>query len=247
MYDAQPARGSETNWNGGLLSLATAQPLNSVPTDIVVSKGIGKIVVVVNAGSDFDGEITVTGESIDRDTGASTPADTDTLTVDALTTDSTANDSNGNAKHAFTSAYITSKWFTGSVTLSTTDLTLTDVDVYHCSFEQMDDQSSLTINTFDCSLYTTGAAAEFDAYLFDLQVTGDKCDVSLQAELHIGADGETALVNKYWRLRKGNIAASLDGATDGLWVDVHYSNTPAQIEDVTLKVWVTKAQLITRN
>ena len=247
MYDAQPERASETNWNGAFLSLATGQPLDSVPTDIVVTKGIGKIVIVVNAGGDFAGEITVTGETIDRDTGASTPGDTDTITVDTLTTDNSSTDSNGNTKHEIIDAYITSKWFTGTVTLSTTNLTLTDVDVYHCSFEQVNDQPSLILNTFDINLFTTGTAAELDAYLFDLHVTGDKCLIELEAELHLGADGETAIANKYWRLRKGNVNETLDGTTDGFWVDMHYSNTPSQIEDVTAKVWLTCSQELTLN
>ena len=243
-YDAEPSRASEGNIHGGLLSLAVGQPLNAVPTDLPVTKGIGKVVIVINAGSDLAGEITVTGETIDRNTGASTPADTDVITVDALTTDDSDTDSNSNVRHAFTGAYITSKWFTGSVTLSTTNLTLTDVDVYHCSFEQFNDLSNLILNTFDVNMITTNVAAEFDAYLYALKVTGDKCNVSRQASLNVGADGETAIQNKYWRLRKGNIAKVLDGATDGIWVDIHYSNSPAYVEDVTLKIWASKLQTI---
>lgn len=240
MYDPAPSRGSESNLHGGLLMLATGQPLNSVPTDIVVSKGIGKLMVVINAGSDVSGEITVTGESINRETGASTPADTDTLTVDALTTDNSDTDTNGNTRHAFTGAYVTSKWFTGSVTLSTTNLTLTDVDVYHVSFEQCNDSPNITIETFDANIYTTNVAAEFDAYLYSLEVTGDKCDITREASLNVGADGETAIANRYWRLRRGNINKALDGTTDGLWADVHYSNSPAYVEDVNIKVWLSK-------
>jgi hypothetical protein len=236
-YDAEPARGSESNIHGGLLSLATGQPLDSVPTDIVVTKGIGKVMVVINAGGDVTGDITVTGESIDRETGASTPADTDTLTVDALSTDNSDTDSNGNTRHSFTGAYITSKWFTGTVTLSTADLTLTDVDVYHVSFEQFNDHPAFTLRTFDANIFTTNVAAEFDAYLYSLEVTGDKCDITREASLNVGADGETAIANKYWRLRRGNIDTALVGTTDGIWIDVHYSNSPAYVEDVTIKVW----------
>jgi hypothetical protein len=244
-FDAVPSRATESNVHGSLLSLATAQPLDTVPTDITVSKGIGKIMVVINAGSDIAGAITVTGESIDRDTGASTPADTDTITIDALTTDSTTTDSNGNTVHAFSGAYITSKWFTGSVTLSTTDLTLTDVDVYHISFEQVNDQSNLTLDTFDANIYTTNIAAEFDAYLYAITVSGNKCTLTNEAALHVGADGETAIANKYWRLRRGAIAKSIDGESDGFWFDIHYSNSPVYVEDVTVKVWITKTQSLT--
>jgi hypothetical protein len=244
-YDAEPARGSETNLHGGLLSLATGQALDSTPTNIVVTKGIGKLLVVINAGGDVSGSITVTGTSVDRDDGSTTPADTDTLTVDALTTDNSDTDTNGNTRHAFTGAYITSKWFHGTVTLSTADLTLTDVDVYHVSFEQFNDQSNLTLTTFDVNLFTTNVNAEFDGYLYCLEVTGDKADISRTASLNVGADGFTALANKYERLRRGNLAKALDGTTDGIWVDIHYSNSPAYIEDVTVKVWAKKTQSIT--
>ena len=243
MYDAEPARGSETNWHGGLLGLATGQPLDSVPTDVVVTKGIGKILIVVNAGSDLAGDITITGTTVDRETGATTPADTDTITIDALTTDGTTTDSNGNTVHAFTGAYIGAKWFYGTVTLSTANLTLTDVDAYHVSFEQNNDNDNMTLNTFDANLFTTNVNAEFDAYLFGIRVTDDKCDLVLGSELHVGADGMTAIANKYERLRRGNINEPFDGTTDGWWVDVHYSNSPAYVEDVTITVWATKAQV----
>jgi len=239
-YDAEPARTSVTNVHGGLLSLTTAQPLDSVPTNIVVSKGTGKLLIVVNAGSDLAGDITVTGTSVNRNTGATTGADTDTITVDALTTDNSTTDSNGNVKYSFTGAYITSKWFTGSVTLSTTDLTLTDVDVYQVSFDQFNDTSNVVLNTVDFTMRTTNVAAEFDAYLYSLEVTGDKCDISLQAELHVGADGETAIADRDWRLRRGVINKSLDGATDGFWLDIFYSNSPAYVENVAGEIWATR-------
>jgi hypothetical protein len=245
LYDSEPARSSEDNWNGAFLSLATAQPLDSVPTDIVVTKGIGKVLVVVNAGSDLVGEITITGDTIDRETGAKTVGDTDTLTIDALTTDNSTTDSNTNAVHKFVGAYVSSKWFTGTVTLSTVDLTLTDVDVFHISYEQFNDQPGITIRTLDANLITTNVNAEFDCYLFTIHVTGDKCDIHNEAGFHVGADGETALANKYWRLRQGNIDDPIDGTTDGFWIEIHYSNTPAYVEDVTIKLWATQAQSIT--
>ena len=244
-YDAEPARGSETNIHGALLALATGQPLDTGPTIIPATKGIGKVLISVNAGSDISGSITITGESIDRDTGASTPADTDIVAVDALTIDGSTTDGNGNTVHSFTGAYISSKWFTGSVTISTADLTLTDVDVYHISFEQFNDQPSITIETFDVNMLTTNVNAEFDAYLYGLHTTGSKCDIENHADLHVGTNGEAALANKYWRLRRGNINESIDGTTDGIWVDIHYSNSPAYVEDVTMKVWATQSQPLT--
>lgn len=240
MYDAEPARGSETSLDGAFIKIADAQPLNSVPTDLVVSKGTGKMVIVINAGSDLVGDITVTGTSVDRNTGATTGSDTDIITVDSLTTDNSDTDTNGNTRHAFVGAYITSKWFTGTVTLSTADLTLTDVDIYHISFEQFDDTANIILDTFDANILTTNVNAEFDAYLYSIMVTGDKATIAREASLNVGADGETALANRYWRLRRGNIDKSLDGTTDGTWIDVHYANSPAYVEDVSIKVWATE-------
>ena len=240
MYDAEPARGSETNWNGAFQSLITSQALDTSPTDITVSKGTGKFVTIINAGSVVTGTINVYGDSVNRDTGAITSADTDALTIDTLSTNSSTTDANSNVVHMYEDAYITSKWFTGTVVLSTPDLTLTDVDVYHVSFEQMNDKPNLTLNTFDASLFTSNVNAEFDAYLFTLHVTGDKCEIHNEGGLHVGNVGLPALASKYWRLRQGSINDAIDGTTDGLWVDVHYSNSPSYVEDVTVKVWLTQ-------
>ena len=154
------------------------------------------------------------------------------------------NDANGNVIHEFVGAYISSKWFTGTVTLSTVDLTLTDVDVYHISFEQVNDSRDLKLRTFDANIFTTNVAAEFDAYLYTVHVTNDKCNIDRESELHVGADGETAIANKYWRLRRGLIDEFIDGTTDGFWVDVHYANSPVYVEDVTVSVWLTKTLIV---
>lgn len=247
VFISTPLRDTEGNIHGGLVILATGQPLD-VPTDLVVSKGTGKLVIVVNAGSDLAGDITITGTSVDRDTGVTTPADTDTITVDALTTDGSSTGGKGGAIaiHDLTGAYISSKWFTGTVTLSTADLTLTDVDVYHCSFEQFNDKPNITLDTFDANIFTLHASAEFDAYLYTIEVTDDKCDISVCADLHVGTDGETALVNKHWRLRRGGLGKELDGTTDGVWVESWYLNTPVYLENVTIKVWAEQETRLTR-
>jgi len=245
MYDAEPARSSETQWNGGIEELAMAQTLGT-SDNINITNGIGKIVVIINASTDSTGTITVTGDTIDRNTGVVTIADTDTVTISGNSTDNSSTDSNGNIIHSFIDGYITNKWFTGSIVLSTTDVTLTDVDVYHISFEQFNDQTDITLNTFDANIYTTSVNAEFDAYLFTLHKdAGSKFHIDKESELHVGADGETAIANRHFRLRKGNINEPLDGTTDGFWVDAHYSNSPAYVEDVTLKVWATKPQTLT--
>ena len=235
-YDAEPARASETNLHGGLLSLGTGDGLDS-GTPINITKGTGKILIVVNAGGDFDGGLTITGTSVDRETGATTGSDTDDIVVDALSTDTSDTDGNGNDRHAFSGAYISSKWFTGAVQITTADLTLTDVDTYHVSFEQFNDNPSYTIQTFDMNVLTAHVNAEIDAYLYSLVVTGSKCVIAREASLNVGTDGEPAIANQYWRLRRGNIGKVMNGSKDGIWVDVFYSNSPAYVEDATIKVW----------
>ena len=245
MFDAVPERDSESNWNGALLLLEEADTLAN-GDDITTEKGTGKVLVVVIASNDAVGDITVTGDTVDRNTGVVSLGDTDTLTLAGNSTDNTTTDSNGNLVHKFVGAYITSKWFTGEIVLSTTEVDLTDVDVYHVSFEQFNDQPNITIDTLDANIFTTNANAEFDAYLFDLHITtGDKCDVENHAELHVGADGETAIEDVYWRLRQSNINEVLDGTTDGVWVDVHYGGFPSSTEDVTIKIWATCSQALT--
>lgn len=236
-YDAQPARASESNVHGGILSLDTASPLDPTPTNIVVSQGSGKLFIVVNAGSDLVGSVTFTGTTIDRDTGVTTPSDTDVVTINGLTTDTSTTDTNGNVVHGFSNAYMTSKWFTGSVTLSTSDVTLTDVDTYHCSFEQFNDTHNIELDTFDINVLATHVNAELDAYLYSVVNNSGILAITNEAELHLGSGGITAVANKYYRLRRSNIAKDLDCSSDGIFVDANYSNSPAYIEDITMKVW----------
>ena len=231
------ARGLEANMHGGLLALDTASALDADPTDITFTTGLGKLMVVVNAGSDLAGDITITGTTVDRETGAETDDDTDTLTVDALTTDDSTTDGEGVVLHAFTGAYISSKWFKGAITLSTTNLTLTDVDTYHVSFEQFNDRPRFTLDTLDVNGYANSSSAWLVCHLYALEVTGDKCNIAVQADIELPAADVTA--DKYYRLRRGNLGKVLNGTTDGIWVDLVLGRTlvPGDWEDVTLKVW----------
>ena len=242
-YDAIPARGTDSNYHGGLLKLDDAASLNSGAPFVMTTKGVGKIVLVVNdgGGDDMVGDITATGTAVDRNTGVHTGGQTSVMTLTGVTTDNSSVDANGNVVHEFVKAYITDKWFYGVVTLTTADVTLTDLDTYHISFEQVNDSPNLVINTIDANLFCTNASMQFDAYLYTVHVTGDEANVDTEGELHVGPIGSTAaLANKYFRARQGNIDEALDGTTDGFWVDVHHTGTPLGIEDVTISVWLTK-------
>jgi hypothetical protein len=231
-YNAEVGKATEQNIHGGLLSLSTLDILDS-GNNINVTTGVGKLMFVLNAGSDVTGTITVTGTSVDRETGAETASDTDDIVVDALTTDGSGTDANGNGVHAFTGAYITSKWFKGAVVVSTADTTFTDVDTYHCSFEQVDDTPQFVLDTFDINVKAITGSDTLDAYLYALAVTGSKVDITREADLNSGA----TTAAKYYRLRRGNIGKALSGTTDGFFVDV-FAATPNRFEDLTMKVWV---------
>lgn len=232
-YTPIVGKGTTQEIHGGLELLGAAgAPLDS-GTDIVRTTGIGKLFFVVNAGSDLVGTITVTGTSVDRDTGVETPSDTEDLPVDGLTTDGSDTDSNGHARYEFTDAYITTKWFTGSVTVSTTDLTLTDVDMYHSSFEQFNHNGDYIVDAFDINLLTVGATAELDAYLYEVDIVGDKMHLSRIASLNSGATTDGLV----YRLRKGNIGRALHGSTDGIFVNA-WTSGAGKIEEFNTKVWV---------
>lgn len=222
--------------HGGFLSISTANALDSVPTNITDTVGLGKIVVSVIAGSDVSGSITVTGTSVDRNTGAETASDTDVLTVDAVTTDGSDTDASGNNRYSFTGAYMTSKWFLGSVTLSTADLTLTDVDVYQIAFEQNNDNTDWDVQTFDMTALSTNASAWLYAYLYTVEPTGDKVNITRLASLELPAAKVNA--NLPYRLRRGNLATTLDGSTDGVFINVFPGPLASTYwEDMTIKVW----------
>ena len=240
LYNYVDVKERQTEWNlhGGLSSLATAQPLDSTPTDLPVTAGIGKLLIVINAGSDFAGEITVTGTSVDRNTGAETALDTETITVDALTTDGSDTDAAGNTRHSFTGAYITSKWFKGSVTLSTSDLTLTDVDIYQVTFEQLNDSPGAEITTLDVRAVATNSSAWMYGYLYSLEVTGDKCDITREVSIELPAADVSA--NKFYSLRRSALGLSIDGTTDGFWMDFFPGPMNQNYwEDVNIKLWGT--------
>lgn len=231
------ARFTAENIHGAFQLLTFGQPLNS-GSPINILKGTGKIWVGVLAGSDLNGSITVTGTSVDRETGATTPADTEVITLAGLTTDASGVDAQGNAVWDYQDAYITSKWFTGACVISTADVTLTDVDVGHVSFEQFNDQPKVQLETFDVNLFTTNSNAWFYGYLYTVEVTGARVNVARVSDLIIASGG--AIANMYWRLREGNLDIELDGSSDGIFCQLYFGPSPQQyFEDITVKVWAS--------
>ena len=242
MFLDKNQRSEDVQFCGGIDSLVTADTISSGTPIVLGAKGPGKLFIVANAGTDTEGFITATGTSVNRNTGVETGSDTDVIKISGLTTDSGSTDADGNDIHGFSNASITSKWFTGAVTLSTTDVNLSDVDVWHVSFEQLNDQQFLELQTLDANLLTTNANAEFHAHLYTIKVKDGTCTITNVASLEI--DGGDGLANKFWRLRRGNLGLSLDGRSDGFWVDVYMGPIASTyISDLGLKVWYKGSEM----
>jgi hypothetical protein len=218
--------------------------LNSV-TPIVGNGGVSKVMAVVLAGTDLVGNITITGTSIDRNTGVETPADTEIMAINGLSVNNSTVDANGNNVYSYTGGYLSSKWWKGTLTFSTTDLDLTEIRFAQLSFEQFNDSPGITLNSLDATYITTNVNAQMDCYLYTVKVTGDKVDVSMVAELH----HETGLfANNSYRRRKGNLADLLNGTTDGIFIDLYLNplNQP-YFNSFSCKLWATKEETINVN
>ena len=214
--------------------------LNSGQT-ITDTIGISKILFVVLAGTDLSGNITITGTSVDRDTGVETGSDTDVVSIDGLSTHSTATDANGNHIHGLTNGYISSKWFKGALTLSTTEVDLTDIEIHQVAFEQFNDCPDITVETIDLTYKITNTAAALDCYLYAVEVTGSIVSIELLATLtHVAGQS----VN-FYRKRIGNIGKSLDGTTDCIFVDLFLLPTNlTYFASFTSKVWGLESETI---
>ena len=237
------ARDAEENIHGDLHLVASGHDLSAGALTLTAGAdfGLGKLVIVVNAGTDFDGAIDVLGTQVDRDTGTRTVSQTDSITVDTLTTDtSTADDGNGVTIHNLVNAYITSDWYTAesaNIVISSSDTTITDIDVYHCSFEQFNDAEQITITTVDTNLFALAAAGTMSLYVYAVEVTGDKVDIQPFVSF---MEGNTyfAAEEYYREPRRGNLNKVLSGTTDGFFISAKFGGIN-KFADIYIKVWAT--------
>jgi len=239
MYIEKLQTNTEQAMHGGIDLLDSAASVSSgVPFD-VADKMPGKLLFVVNAGSDLDGTLTVTGTSVDRDTGVETGSDTDNIPITAVSTDGSDTDAEGNNRYSFTDAYITSKWYTGTaIQLTTTDLNLSDFDIYHVSFEQFNDSPQpVTLETFDMNVQVTNATAWIYAYLYTLTVTGSKASLTRIASLEL--DQADSIANTFARLRRGNLDTEIHCQTDGIFTNLFAGPTATFIQNVSMKIWAS--------
>ena len=240
-YDAQPARASATNLHGGLVQIVSGGALNSGAPQ-AISNGLGKIFLMPTAGTDLVGDILVTGTKIDRSTGVATPGFVETVSINWATAavDSSFTDANGNTVWQLTNGVLTTNWFLGAVTLSTVapaDVNISALDVYGIAFEQLNDTPLNVLNTFDINLLCSNTLGRFDAYLYSVivnSITG-RATVINEADLALGVP---PTASRYYRLRDSSLDVNLNGATDGVFAQLHYPSSPARIEDVTCKIWL---------
>lgn len=234
MFVEKNQRNLDENVWGFFNNLSLANALDSV-NPINDTAGCHRILLVINAGSDLSGTITITGNTRDRtDTTSLTVADTEDIVISALTTDNTSLDSNGNTIHEYDNVYMTDKWFEGAIVISTTDVTLTDVDVFGCLYHQFDSYKLITLNTLDFTGKCTNTAAWFNSHFYVITSNGSKAyDINDVAPHEITAAISDA--NEGYRRRKV-INQLIDGnAGDGVWLEIFFGPAAsAYWEDVSI-------------
>jgi hypothetical protein len=230
-------RNLQYNLHGLLENVVTAGAVSSGSPQ-AATVGLGKIIVVVNAGADTAGTLTVTGTSVDRASGSETGSDTDALTIAGTTTDGTDTDAAGNTRWSMSNAYITSKWFTGVLSLSTTDVDLSDIDVYLVAFEQFNDNPETEIDTVDITAYANNTAAWLYGYLYKLTVSGDTCTVVRQTGADVAWAASKVAATGSFRFRRGGLDLTNDGTTDGMWYELHLGPLANNYwENINHKIW----------
>lgn len=192
-------------------------------TPINYSVGCHRILIVVNAGTDLAGTLTITGTTIDRnDSNNTTPGDTEDIVISGLTTNASTTDAEGNAIHSYTTVYMSDNWFQGAITITTTDLTLTDVDTFGVLYHQFDSFKQTTIHTLDFTGQATNANAWFYAYLYFItrQDGAKTYDITKKANLDIPQ--ATTIANEGYRRRKCicELIDCYDG--DGVWLEIYF-------------------------
>ena len=236
-YDAEPARASVTNLHGGLSSIATGGVLNST-TPLVIDNGLGKLFFMPQTLIDGVGVVTITGTKVDRVTGVETAGFSETVSINwtAAAIDSSTTDAQGNPVYQLQDGFMTAEWYKGTVTITTTNVSFTNIDSYSIGFEQLNDSPLNELDTFDINFFVASASARFDAYLYSVIVAADgRATITMEIDLHLGTP---PFANRYYRLRKSTTGIVLDGATDGIFCQLHYASSPSWIEDATVKLWL---------
>lgn len=236
-YSEEPAKNAVENVHGSLVSIVGPTVLNS-GSPINGTNGISKIMISVGTVT-TGGTITVTGDTVNRNTGAVTVADTDVITVSTATTDSSSTDANGIDVWNFTGGYVTSKWFKDGFTISTATANLSNVEVYQLTFEQFDDKSNVIVDSIDANFKLTNVNGSFSGHFYKVDVTGSRVDILQIASQVWDAGGTNPFpsANRFYRLRNGNLNTPINGTTDGIFVTMAWLGAAPYFNDVGLKIW----------
>ena len=209
---------------GGLDSVVLGVGLDS-GSPINTAVGCGKVMFVLNAGTDTTGTITITGDTRDRNTGEITLGDTEVLTIAGLSTDTSDNDANGNIRHAIVGGYLTSKWFQGPIAVTTAaggagGVILSDVDIYLCAFYQFGNGeiAEVIVDGMDITGYTSSTSGWIDAHFYSVEVVAGRAAVTRMASADFTVAQTTALQKH--RGKVSGIAKTLVPETDGIFLDV---------------------------
>ena len=220
MYVDKATRGKKISQFGGMEKIIDAGAV-STGSPQAGTNGCGKLLFVVNAGSDMVGDITITGDTVDRNTGAITSSDTEVVTLSGVTTDTSDTDAAGNVRHGLEHAYVTSKWFQGAFSVSTTETNVSDFDVWNVAFHQFGDTpTGVELDTIDFTAIATNTTAWLYAYIYSVEQTNGTCDITREGSIELPASGIVAADLNH-RRKIGGIAKALDPSQDGIWFEIH--------------------------
>ena len=239
-FDAAPTKATVQNVHGALLAIAnqSGTTLDNV-TPITGNGGQSKL--MINVGDvTTGGTITITGDTINRDTGAVTVADTEVITITTDSTDSSTTDLNGIDSWDFVDAYITSKWFYDDFTITTSVADLSLVDVYQTTYEQFNDKPYIIIDSIDANMFVNNTSGSFSGHFYAVKQTAiNRADIIQMAQEVWQSGGASAFptANRFYRMRDGAILETLNCTTDGIFVTLFFGGAASYFEDVGLKVW----------
>lgn len=250
MFLEENARNLDEKFAGTIEVEATGQLLSSVQQFGPKTHGIGHIVIVVNAGSDTAGTITINGDTVSHDnTSDVTVDDTETITISGLSTDNSDTDAQGNARYAFSNAYMTTKLFKGSFTITTSDVDLSDIDIYHLLFHhsaQGSDVMSVVLDNLSLIAKASNTAAWFYGYLYgvDFNNTTKILNLTREASFEItAADVEEA--NEYFQLLRTGIDFDMTEEKNGFFMSLFFGpDAQSYWQDITIGARVTETRTV---
>lgn len=226
-YIEENARNLDENIWGFFLSQTTASALSS-GSPINTTVGCHRILIVVNAGSDVSGTLTITGTTRDReDTSNSTPANTEDIVIDSLSTDNSSTDAQGNTIHEFLNVFMSDNWFEGAITISTTDLNISDLDIYAILYHQFDDFYNVYLKTLDITAKVTNASGWFYMYLYLIDCVNLNKKYNIENIVAHEITAAITVANKGYRRRK-KIRRVINGNEGhGVWGELFFGPAAA--------------------